>query len=84
MKHMSPRLLQIATDLAEARLAVPSDWTMEDCQKAVSNLDRLIKALAAHSDAIEEATGSPCIKTADIAIALMDQMEDIEEAMKTR
>lgn len=84
MKHMSPRLLQIATDLAEARLAVPSDWTKEDCQKAVSNLNRLIHALANHSDDIEEATGEPCQKSAEIAIALMDQMEDIEEAMKTR
>lgn len=84
MKHMSPRLLQIATDLAAARLAVPSDWTMEDCQKAVSNLDRLIYALASHSEAVEEVTGEPCPKTAEIAIALMDQMEDIEEAMKAR
>jgi hypothetical protein len=81
---MSPRLLQIATDLAAARLAIPAEWTMEDCQKAVNNLDRLIITLAAHSDAIEEATGNPCPKSAEIAIALMDQMEDIEEAMKTR
>lgn len=84
MKHMSPRLLKIATELADASISIPSDWTREDCEKAISNLDRLISALCLHSDAIEEETGSPCFETGNIAMALMSQMDVVEEAMKTR
>lgn len=84
MKHMSPRLLKIATDLAAAPLAIPSGWTKEDCQEAVRRIDLLVHALVAHAEVIEEETGKPCFKTGDIIMTLIDQMTDIEEEMKTR
>jgi hypothetical protein len=84
MKHMSPRLLEIAIALANANLAVPAEWTKAECTEAINRLDNLIHALIAHAEAKEEASGKPCHKTGDIIIALMDQMTDIEEAMQTR
>ncbi len=84
MKHMSPRLLEIAIALANARLAIPAEWTKEDCAEAVERLNNLVHDLVAYAEAKEEANGKPCHKTGDIIIALMDQITDIEEAMQTR
>lgn len=84
MKHMSPRLLQIASDLANAPFSVPTEWSKSECQKAFDHLNRLLHDLAGHAEAEKARTGLWCEKTNAIAEAITNQMLDLEDAMETR
>lgn len=84
MKHMSPRLLQIASDLANAPFSVPTEWSKAECQQAFDRLNHLLHDLAGHAEAFEARNGFWCEKTDAIANAITNQMLEIEEAMETR
>ena len=84
MKHMSPRLLHIASSLAFAPFSVPPEWTKAQCKEAHVHLNVLLHDLAGHAEAEKERTGFWCEKTNDIAEAICGQMIEIEEAMETR
>ena len=84
MKHMSPRLLQIASDLANAPFSVPPEWSKAECKEALDHLNNLLHDLTGHAEAEKARTGRWCEKTNDIASAISGQMMDIEDAMMTR